>query len=69
MDGYVNPLLARITTFSEKFVEEENTLETEQADLRTELQELAIRLSDGKDVTICLQIALEDDERIYQNRS
>jgi hypothetical protein len=54
--------------FVNTYAEETRTLEEEEADLRRKLQELAVQISNGNDVTICLDIALEDDERIFKNR-
>ena len=57
-----------MVAFDNTFVEETQTLEEEEADLRRKLQELAVQISNGNDVTICLDIALDDVERIFKNR-
>ena len=68
MNQYTNPLVARMVAFGNSFGEEDQLLQTEANDLRRELEELAVQNSNGKDVTICLQIALEDAERIFADR-
>ena len=68
VDGYIDPLVEKMMDFGDNLVVESKLLETEESDLRRELQELAIYLSDGQDVTICLDIALEDSDDIFQNR-
>ena len=68
LDQYIYPLSARISAFDKTFSEETQTLQAEQADLRRKLQELAVQISNGNDATICLDIALDDVERIFKNR-
>ena len=68
IDTYISPLIYRIQVFDNGFIDEAKRLETEEADLRKELEELAMYLSDGQDVTICLDIAPEDADDIFQNR-
>jgi hypothetical protein len=66
--GYINPLVDRMIAFGNSFAEEDSLLQTGADDLRRELQELAMQLSNGQDVTICSDIALEDAERIFTDR-
>ena len=62
-------LSARVRTLDSGTDLEFVTLEAERADLIQELYELALDLSpNGTDVSICLDIALEDVERISKNR-
>ena len=68
MDEYMYPLVARSVAFSNSLVDESKLLQEEEDDLRRELEELAVQNSNGQDVTICLQIALEDADRISRDR-
>ena len=57
----VYPFFCRVDAFSEGVALEFSRLETDQADLREELRYLALELyTNETDVTICLDIALEN---------
>jgi hypothetical protein len=58
---YFEPLTIRQQQVEEVISEENKQLETHKSNLREEMQQLALDLSgDGVDVTVCLDIALED---------
>jgi hypothetical protein len=66
----VSPVRWRAERFSEEISFEYSRLQSEEILLRKELQYLAVDLSTGNtDVSICLDIALEDADKIFTNRS
>ena len=66
----VSPLRWRVQGFSDEIDSEYSRLDSEEALLRRALQYLAVDISgNAADVSICLDIALEDADRIFANRS
>ena len=69
MNDYINPLVERYTDIGNSFGDEDRQLQEEYTTLREELENMTLQLSDGKlNVSLCLNIALEDAYRIYQDR-
>ena len=69
VDIYLTPLTGRVSSFNVEVGNEYQRLETEKSDLREQLQLLAIELKpEDADVSICLDIALEDVDGIFTNR-
>ena len=68
LDLNVVPLELRMQGFSRTFGNEVRQLQVETIELRRQLQELAVQNSDGQDVSLCLEIAVEDADHIITER-
>ena len=69
VDQNIVPLELRMNDFSRSFSNEAHQLQVELLELRRQLQELAVQNSDGQDVSLCLEIAVEDTDEIIAERS
>ena len=70
MDSYVTPLSLRVQTFISENYFEDDRLSKERSSIQREFQELALEYeSNGIDVKICLDIALDDVGSFFQERS
>ena len=69
MYTYIVPLAERVGAYDNMIAYEDGRLNAEWEALRLDLQNLALELNkNGSDVSICLDIALEDLERIFTDR-
>ena len=65
---YTTPLGCRMASFSRSLSSEASHLQYEELELKRRLRELALQISNGQDVSLCLEIALEDADRIFDDR-
>ena len=68
-EDYIAPLLEKIDVYSSMIGDEVRLLDEARTELTRDLQYLALELNtQGVDVSICLDIATEDLERIFTDR-
>ena len=68
LDLNVIPLECRMQGFSGIFNNEVHQMQAERLDLRRQLEELAVENSNGQDISICLEIAVQDSDGIIAER-